>query len=82
MNWFKLISLFVGVGSVVADNFVKNPDSKRVKSQVMNVINTVLEGLANQNPDGTPASQPYSGPPASVDKVIETHLPEVAKTTV
>jgi hypothetical protein len=61
MNWFKLISILIGIGSKVADEFVKNQDSKKTKEAVVTVVTAVVEGLANQNPDGTPATEAYKG---------------------
>ncbi len=66
MNWFKLLSILIGAGSAIADPFIKNPDSQATKRTVVSALSTVIEGLANSNPDGTPASTPYVGPPARV----------------
>ena len=60
MNWFKLISVLLSVGSTAADIFVKNEQSKKTKDALVHLAGTVVEGLANQNPDGTPATQPYT----------------------
>ena len=66
MNWFTLISVLIKVGSTVADNFIHNEQSKSTKTTVVSFLTAAVEGLANQNPDGTPASQPYTGPTAVV----------------
>lgn len=69
MNWFKFISSLIQIGSMVADQFVKNEDSKKTKTAVVSVVSAVVEGLANQNPDGTPAQTPFAGSPAKVPVV-------------
>ena len=66
MNWFKFIAQCINFGAAVSDNFVKNPESKAKKEAVVGIISGIVEALANQNPDGTPASQPYNGLAASV----------------
>jgi hypothetical protein len=67
MNWFKLLSVLITVGKVAADMFVKNEHSKKVKDAAFTVIEGMVEGVANQNPDGTPASTSYQGPVAKVE---------------
>jgi hypothetical protein len=66
MNWFKFIAALINIGSAAADVFVKNADSKKTKDSLVHVISSVVEGLANQNPDGTPAGTAYDGAAATV----------------
>ena len=73
MNWFQAIANFLNAGNAIASLYIKNTESKQTQAQVTNVISTVLpiiativEGLANNNPDGSPASLPYNGPTATV----------------
>ena len=69
MNWFNLVSSLISAGKTIADNTVKNADSVKTKNTIemdVDVFLRLVEGLINQNPDGTPASVSYAGPTVSV----------------
>ena len=62
MNWFKFAQILLAVGGQAINLFVKNPQSKKVADAVHTLAGGLVDGLANQNPDGTPATTPYVPP--------------------
>lgn len=59
MNWYKLAQILLSVGAGAAGLFIKNPSSQKTADSIFHLVQLVVEGVANQNPDGTPAEQPY-----------------------
>ena len=74
VNWFKLVQMFITVGAAVGGTFIKNEDSKKTFSSVIGLVSTVAEGLANQNPDGTPAQQAFTGTDTKVGVPESAHV--------
>ena len=60
MNWFKFAQLLLSLSGGVVDMFVKNPTHKKTADSITHLAGVMVEGLSNQNPDGTPAKEPYS----------------------
>lgn len=66
MNWLKLIGILLSVGKAAAGAFVKNSNSQKTVDSIFHLVDVAVTGLANQNPDGTPAEVPYVPPTGTV----------------
>lgn len=64
MNWFKFASFLISTACGAAELFVKNEKSKKTATALINLAEIMVDGLAKQNPDGTPAAEPYQEPEA------------------
>ncbi len=62
VNWFKFAQFLISAGATAIELFVKNEKSKKTAAAVVSLSEVLVTGLANQNPDGTPAEAPYTPP--------------------
>jgi len=65
MNWFKFAQILFQVGTTAAGMFIKNENSKKTADAIIHLAGVVINGVANQNPDGTPATTAYVPPAAN-----------------
>ncbi len=60
VNWFKFAQFLISTGIGAVGLFVKNEKSQKTAAALISIASVIVEGLANQNPDGTPAEAPYT----------------------
>ena len=59
VKWYDVMKGILTIANAVVPMFVHNQDSRHAASIALDLAGTAIDGLANQNPDGTPAAQPY-----------------------
>ena len=65
MNYLQMVLGFLSLAEVIVKPFLKSPEAVNVFNSASGILNNVANGLANQNPDGTPATQAYIPTPAT-----------------